>query len=54
MNSMRIWVLVSLSTVERFSGAEVEFFISFVSWPEYTTIPNTHAVFRRMAPRCST
>lgn len=33
MNSIKICVFVSLSTVERLSGAAVEFFISFVSCP---------------------
>ena len=35
-------LLTIFSTVDRFKGAEVEFNISFVSWPVYTTIPKIH------------
>ena len=33
--------LTVLSTDERLSGTDVEFNITFVSWPVYTTIPET-------------
>lgn len=51
--SNNICTLVSLSTVERFRGAKVEFLINFVSWPVYTTIPKIHEVFLKIAPLSS-
>jgi len=51
-NSINICVLINRSRVDRFSGAvAVLFCMSFVSCPVYMTTPNTHRVFRNIAPR---
>lgn len=50
----RMSLLVRRSTLDSLSGGRVEFCMSLVSWPVYTTRPCTHWVLRSRAPRSTT
>lgn len=50
MNTIIMFLFVSLSILDFLALDQAEFFITLVSWPAYTIIPKTQSVFLKLDP----